>query len=343
MGRRALLGAAALSAGSALAGAGLDRLFADRSARRAAAEADRRLTEAVRNQADKDAQTALADEHEAALTAARDKAAALEEVKAQLPSGMDRAISAGFERLARSRPWLGSLRSSVGYFECFADGVTYRGAAELLDDQGTLVMCGHEFVVAHSGQPGLSVTFFLAGRAAVRLPIRMRYVDRSRDIAFATVEAPAPLRALGLTPVRWAQPRPDDEVVFVGFPEGIPRLHATRGAVRGPRLVETVNGDGSMVSHACKVESAGVTFSGMSGGGVFRDGAFAGMVNFSSAAGVAPFTYFTPAEAIRAAYGVLFAERARTAGLDRAIVGGVPGCGFDRAGFTAVDAPGARA
>ena len=344
--RRSLVAAFGVGAGSAVAGAMIDHALNLRGQAQAA-DRDRQLSaDALRLQGQRDAEIAAQAMRQSAFAAQQDKAMAVAEVKAQLPDGHDHTISTGFEHLGRTRPWLGELRRSVGYFECAADGITYRGAAELLDDQGTLVLCGHEFVGAQKGLAALSVTFFTDADHALRLPIRMRYVDRAHDVAFATVEQAPGLPALGLKPVAWADaappPRTDaDQVVFVGFPEGIARVHATSGAIRGLRRVDTQNGDGSLSSHDCKIETGGVTFSGMSGGGVFRQGAFAGIVNFSSPAGAQPFTYFTPAAAIRRAYAELFPARARAAGLSRPLPGEprnpLPAeCAFGRSGFMTV-------
>lgn len=306
-----------LAAGAGLIGAGLDHLAAQSAARRSAEAAARHEAEALHRKADADAQAQAA----ALQQAAEDKAAAMDQIKAQLPSAGDRALSSNFERLARARPWLTPLRFSVGYFECEIAGVTYRGAAELLDRFGTLVLCGHEFVAVPKRNAALHVTFFPPDRRPLRLAIQMGFVDRDNDIGFATIQ-PGDLPVIGeagvLRPVRWGKeanqpPTTGEEVVFVGFPEGIARLHATLGTVRGPRLVDTMNGDGSIASHDCKIETGGVTFSGMSGGGAFRDGAFIGVVNFSSPAGSDPFTYFTPAQAIREAYAQLYPARARAA------------------------------
>jgi hypothetical protein len=321
--RRSLWTGGTLAIGAGMVGAGLDRIAANLRRAQDEAEARARLANALRRQAQTDAEQSAAAVRAAILGAEADKAMALDQVKAQLPSGGDSSVSVGFERLGRKRPWLGALRHSVGYFECITNGVAYRGAAEILDWQGTLVLCGHEFVHGPGDDTTLQVSFRPNAANAETFPIKMRYLDRDRDLAFATLAAPAAASAIrdhGLNPIRWGHdptpgPTAHGDLIFVGYPEGIGRLHATQGVVSGPRAVNTVNGDGSIVTHACKIETRGVTFSGMSGGGVFQNGDFVGMVNFSSPAGSSPFTYFTPASAIEAAYIGLFPDRARAAGL----------------------------
>lgn len=347
--RRSLLIGASIGAASASVGAGVDRILSMNDLRCAVAEADRSKAAALRQLAQRDGQIETLAVRQGALDAARDKAMAIEQVKAQLPSGRDRSISANFEHLGHARPWLEPLRRSIGYFECYTNGIAYRGAAEILDLDGTLVLCGHEFVHSPQDKTALYVTFFPGAAKACKLPIQMMYVDRAHDIAFATLapgRSASALREHRLRPVRWSQDgqaaiSPNKDVIFVGFPEGIARIHATSGAIRGLRPVNTVNGDGSMSTHDCKIESDGVTFSGMSGGGVFHEGAFVGVVNFSSPAGSAPYTYFTPASAIQAAYMALFPERARAAGVTAPPSNTPPfarqsGCDLDRKGFLTV-------
>jgi len=304
----------ALAALSASVGAAGDRIF---SRSRSSVTADQEAA-ALEAQSRSLAQAQSQALQAAAASAARDKADALTQVEAQLPSTTDPRLSIGLERLSQVRPWLRDLTSTIGYVECAIGGVAYRGAAELLDHHGALVMCGHEFVRVAREAAQLHVTFFGGRGRMVRSPFTMLSVDYDRDIAFANLR-PGPSAsaiARGLRPVRWArppsqEPTTGDQVVFVGFPEGIARLHASTGTIRRARQVDTINEDGSIASHRCKIESDGVTFSGMSGGGVFRKGDFVGLVNFSSPAGSNPLTYFTPASAIASAYAVLFPERAK--------------------------------
>jgi hypothetical protein len=303
--RRSLGAGLGLVAVSAAVGAGVDhvlstvRIEKDRAALKQLADADA-------------AREALALNRRAA-DAVSDKLAAITQVEAQLPSAEDPRLSVGFQRLARSRPWMAPLRAGLGYVECAIGGVTYRGAGLLLDRFGTLALCGHEFIMVPGDRAKLSVSFFPSSTPPPRLAMTMRRINAGGDLAFADlVGAPPVLAKAGLSPVPWtpAGVAQGDEVTFIGFPQGVARLHATRGVVRGPRWVETVNGDGSTALHRCKVETDGVSFSGMSGGGVFRDGAMVGLINFSSPAGARPATYFTPVGAIAAAYRALFPERA---------------------------------
>jgi len=336
----------ALGAVAALAGASIDRLFATSQMRQGRAAALAAQDAAVRAQAHSDTAQTARSLRQALQDAAQDKAAAIAEVEAQLPSARDLSISTGFERLARTYDWLGGLRRSVGYFECYTNGVAYRGAAELIDHEGGLVLCGHEIVHGPHDHTDLFLTFFPDSQTAWRFPIRVDALDRTNDVAFAHLvgaQAQARLRSGALRPIRWP-PAADplaashDKVVFVGFPQGVARLHATSGAVRGLRPVQTVNGDGSTTTHDCKIETEGVTFSGMSGGGVFENGVFLGIVNFSSPAGLTPYTYFTPATAIRSAHARLDETPASPAGrpdpAEAPAPAGLPAqCAFRQTGF----------
>ena len=94
------------------------------------------------------------------------------------------------------------------------------------------------------------------------------------------------------------------------------RLHATKGVITDVRLNDQYHtSSGGITALQCKIKSSSVTFGGMSGGGVFRDRKFIGIINASSAPGSNASTDFTPVDLIRETYVRLYPEQARKAGI----------------------------
>jgi hypothetical protein len=82
------------------------------------------------------------------------------------------------------------------------------------------------------------------------------------------------------------------------------------------------------------MRSNGVTFSGMSGGGVFCDQDFVGIINASSTPGTNASTDFTPVDLIRESYVGLYPEQARKAGVESVATTDAPAeCRFNSSSF----------
>jgi hypothetical protein len=91
---------------------------------------------------------------------------------------------------------------------------------------------------------------------------------------------------------------------------------------------------GGRIELSCKAKAEGVTFRGMSGGGVFKDQRLVGIINASSPPGVAAITDFTPIDLLRETYRALYPRRARAAGIGRIDEPGLPSeCRYDAAGL----------
>jgi hypothetical protein len=163
--------------------------------------------------------------------------------------------------------------------------------------------------------------------------------DKTRDLMFATID-PALIRKYGLLPIRWGRMGHDTvekearrDVISVGWPMPSFRLHATRGFITSVRLTDRYHtSSGGVLTLICKIESSSVTFGGMSGGGVFRDEKFVGMINASSPPGSDARTSFTPVDLIRETYIALYPNQARKAGVGKIDSSHTPNeCRFDSA------------
>ena len=113
------------------------------------------------------------------------------------------------------------------------------------------------------------------------------------------------------------------------------RLHATRGFTGGGSLTDLYHtSTGGTTVLRCKIKSSSVTFSGMSGGGVFHDQKFVGIINASSAPGSDASTDFTPVDLVRESYIGLYPDRARKSGIRKIDTAGTPAeCRFNISEF----------
>jgi hypothetical protein len=242
----------------------------------------------------------------------------------------------GFSELKNELPWLDGLRRTVAFVR-FGGGF---GSAVLLDKAGTISLCAHE--LPHGSHEKIRLFFNRKanGQTIEVKPYNFRY-DKKHDLMFATI-APALIKKYGLEPIRWGRMGYDhvddqagQEVISVGWPMPSFRLHATRGVITGISLTDLYhNPSGGISVLNCKVISSGVSFAGMSGGGVFRDRKFVGIINASSAPGAAASTDFTPVDLIRETYIGLYPRQARDAGMRKIDNPDTPAeCRFNSAEF----------
>jgi len=233
----------------------------------------------------------------------------------------------GFVALSGRLPWVADLGRTCGRVATLRDGLVGVGSCVLLDEFGTLALTAHqvedwpvagpdggrrvEAIVGFSPVPGQ----WVEQRATVPL-----HFHPQLDLALGRLD-PALVRDAGLAPVVWgALPPyvPGIEVTALGWAFGRDRLHAAAGPCRGfidiDREEYTSPAQAGRVGEfLCKVEASLVAHGGMSGGGVFRNGAFVGMGNANGPADDVPRQRFTPSWAVWQAYAARFPERAAAA------------------------------
>ncbi len=256
---------------------------------------------------------------EMASDAAKDKAAAIEQVSQKFGSNTDRMVTVGFEDLNKKYPWLDQARKSVAQVGYTQSSESYPfGSAVLLDGQGTLVMTNHQ---ARELKKYGAVDLYFSPEPdkyyESMAKARIDYANGLQDIAFATLEDPSKIGKFGLVPVQWGQmgyrgTEVGQNVVSVGWPDDVQCLHATNGTIT--RFNKDLIFD-DKTRATCKMSDTGATSDGMSGGGAFRDGKFVGITESGTHPGMNPELDFTPADLIREAYVDLYPDRARAAGI----------------------------
>jgi hypothetical protein len=243
----------------------------------------------------------------------------------------------GFSELKNELPWLDGLRRTVASVR-FGEGF---GSAVLLDKGGTISLCAHELPRGSREKIRLFFNRKANGQTIEVKPYNFRY-DKKHDLMFATID-PALIKKYGLQPIRWGRMgyvHVDDpagqDVISVGWPMPSFRLHATRGVITGISLTDLYhNPSGGISVLNCKIKSSGVSFAGMSGGGVFRDRRFVGIINASGAPGATASTDFTPVDLIRETYIGLYPRQARAAGIGKIDNPDTPAeCRFNSAEFS---------
>jgi hypothetical protein len=242
----------------------------------------------------------------------------------------------GFSELKKEFPWLESLRKTVSFLE-FGDNF---GSAVLLDKYGTIALCAHELPNSKKESTRLFFNTKENGETIEVKPHDFLY-DTGHDLMLATIDS-ALIQKYGLQPVRWGRMGYDNSVkqtgkavISVGWAMPSFRLHATMGVTTGASLTDLYHTKtGDITQLQCKIKSNGVTFAGMSGGGVFQDQKFVGIVNASSAPGSDASTDFTPVDLIRETYIGLYPDRARRMGIKKIDNANTPAdCRFNRSEF----------
>jgi hypothetical protein len=239
----------------------------------------------------------------------------------------------GFVRLAGRLPWVADLGRTCGRFSTFRDGLEGIGSCVLLDEFGTIALTAHQVedwpVGAADGVPHIeaSVAFSPRPGAWVRSQgIEALHFHSMLDLGLATID-PGFVRDNGLEPIRWGslpQWFAGVEVVATGWAHGRTVLHAADGPCLGFTDLDreeytSLTRNGRMGQFLCKTEAAISAHPGMSGGGVFLDGAFVGMDNANSPAGDVPRLRFTPSWAVWQAYSKFHPERAAIARFGRGL------------------------
>ena len=250
--------------------------------------------------------------------AEQDKENAIEQVISMIPTGHDPTISGQFNEMRYKFPWLNSIRSGVGWFVGPSNqkGVDSIATAELVDRFGTVAFSNHQ--VSGNGRNVL-VTFYPAPNSFHSVHVKIVSVDKREDIAFGTI-APKVVKNLiahyHVQPVQWELPSltqgAGKEVILVGYPLGIPRIHAVLGEEAG--FIKDPSID------PCKIKFTSVVFHGMSGGGAFRNGKFLGPINIGSPPGSNAWGGYTPAASDEIGYAHTFPKRATKVGLTPSVV-----------------------
>jgi hypothetical protein len=210
----------------------------------------------------------------------------------------------------------------------------------LLDRHGTIALCAHELP---NGKRERIRLFFNTKENGHTIEVKTYnfLYDTGHDLMLATIDS-ALIQKYGLQPVRWGRMGYDDggkqtgkDVISVGWAMPSFRLHATRGMTTGASLTDFYHTKTAGITQLqCKIKSSSVTFAGMSGGGVFQDQKFVGIINASSAPGSDASTDFTPVDLIRETYIGLYPDRARNAGITKIDNANTPAdCRFNRSEF----------
>lgn len=266
-----------------------------------------------------------------ALAIERDQAAGIEIDKENL-FGESRHMTdtRGFDKAAESNPHLSRIRKCVGQLLCGDEPV---GSCVLLDDR-TVVMSAHQL----EGRAGdFRVSILRAPNDYVAAELNDFVFDRAHDLAFATIVDQGFSKKNGLVPARMAETiEKGSDIVILGFPLQLRKLHATNGSAGD--IVEAIEVRGGQVSSQyCKAEGHVRSHRGMSGGGVFCANRFLGILNASN---LRPQIFFTPVDLIRKAYLELYPDRAREAGIkalpDTASRPMLPACDIGRRNFLAL-------
>ncbi len=223
------------------------------------------------------------------------------------PSEYDSTVTRDFDSLRTEDSYLDQIRKSIASVAFPTDS----GSAVLLDEQGTVVLCDHE-VDSHRAE----LTFFPRQGVSCHATAIVRYNNPKQDFALATMN-PFIIGEYGLRPIRFGPMGYDDinfgsRVTLAGYRDW--RLQASVARILMLNAKLPVSFDGG--ENACKVLSQGASHPGMSGGCVFKDRLFRGLINAgASVYGAEIMTYFTPADVIRNAYVSFFPVRARIAGV----------------------------
>lgn len=232
----------------------------------------------------------------------------------------------GFARLAAERPWVERLGRCCGLVITRRPGVEGRGSCVLLDRFGTLALTAHQvedwLVEAGPGRVAVEGEVRFAptpGPLVVSGRLEQVRVAGALDLAFATLDL-APLAGAGLAPVAWGSlpaGLAGVELVAAGWPHGHERLHAAAGRAQlfrdyDQETYTSLGHAGADGRFLCKAMARIDAHPGMSGGGVFLDGAFVGIDNANGPADDIPDLRFTPVWAVWDAYRKLYPDRAAT-------------------------------
>jgi hypothetical protein len=251
-----------------------------------------------------------------------------------------------FDNLEKEKPWLRQIRKTVGFTSTPLVDVIAQGSVVLLDNEGTLAICGHEVFKGKD----LNVSFAADPYAMFEnVKVKVLWVNETQDIAFATLDKPSVDRR-SLIPVVWKRINETDRafgesLIFTGFQSTSEnsifetnRLHAVEGRTKKyeDHILVDVNGKSEVM--ACKIEADVPTKHGMSGGGIFdSDGNFMGLLNSGNQINQSDFTPLRP---IWDAYAELFPERAKKTAHEQSIspanidtLEKRPACEFDRREF----------
>ena len=208
----------------------------------------------------------------------------------------------GLHQEANVSPSLSQIRKCVGQLLCGDEPI---GSCVLLDDR-TVVMSAHE---VEGSDGGFSVSILRAPSDYVSAALTDLVLDSKHDLAFATIVDQGFSKKNGLVPARMAETIEEgSDIVILGFPYQLRRLHATRGSAGN--IVEFTDSLTRRIH--CKAEGQAFSHPGMSGGGVFCADRFLGILNAGDQRGI---IFFTPVKIIRTAYLELYPYRAREAGI----------------------------
>ena len=235
------------------------------------------------------------------------------------------ARTTGFVQLAAEQPWAERLGRCCGLVITRRPGVEGRGSCVLLDRFGTIALTAHQVEdwLVEDGPGRVCVegeVRFAPGPDHLLVSGRLEAVrvNGALDLAFATIDL-APLA--GVEPVIWGTLPVGVggvDLVAAGWAEGHERLHAAAGRAfmfrdYDQETYTSLGRAGASGQFLCKVVARLEAHPGMSGGGVFHQGALVGIDNANGPADDIPDLRFTPSWAVWDAYRKLYPDRAATA------------------------------
>jgi len=238
----------------------------------------------------------------------------------------DPARTAGFARVVAEQGWVERLGRCCGLVITRRPGVEGRGSCVLLDRFGTIALTAHQvedwLVEAGSGRVAVEGEVRFAPRPGPLLAsgrLEEVRVNGALDLAFATLDL-APLAGAGLEPATWGSLPVGVggvDLVAAGWAEGHERLHASVGRAHlfrdyDQETYTSLGRAGASGQFLCKVMARLDAHPGMSGGGVFHEGALVGIDNANGPANDIPDLRFTPSWAVWDAYRKLYPDRAAT-------------------------------
>ena len=167
---------------------------------RAEAERDAAIRQ-LKSISDQEIATANAEKLYAMRKAEADKFIAIQEVNEQKADNgiYTNTDTIGFSELKREIPWLEALRKTVAFLRID----DYFGSSVLLDKQGTITLCAHEYPSSNRAKFRLFFNTKMNGQTIEVIPYNFMH-DKTHDLMFATVD-PAIIRKFSLRPVRWGR------------------------------------------------------------------------------------------------------------------------------------------
>jgi len=239
----------------------------------------------------------------------------------------DTLVTLGYEDLNRNEAlFLDVLRTGVGQIRGYYNGINFVsagiGTAELIDRDGTLWLTAHQ---AHSIKkfPQYGINFSYNNMDICSSTIAIDYIDNEHDIAIATMLEPDIIDQFDLRPVELGrlmsgEQSADSQNIILGFPHyASDRLHA--GLVSALQFIDQ-DYPIHFPRNICSFVGNGSSFPGNSGGGIFQNKKLIAVVTRGSDGFSTDATVIcTPTDIYRNIYINLFPERARSAGIGKAL------------------------